>query len=188
MAHDLPPICDRNGWVECDTAEQIDVVRSAMDKPARKARLPLILLGIVVCVFVACLGFGLYSTILLRKTSYYGHPTSGLRTILTGIVTYRETYKTYPRALSALGGSGAACTTASATTACLIDDVLASGKKSGIIYHYILKDGAEGFTLTADPASQKNPPQDHYFADQTGVIRVEVGRVATANSLPLGYE
>jgi len=161
-----------------------------MHKPDRRVRLWIIFLGIVVCLLVAWLALGLYSRVQLRKmTSLYPQPQSSLRIFLTAIVIYRETYKTYPPTLSALGGSAATCTAgASAATACLIDNVLASGEKSGIRYHYTLKDGAEGFTLTADPANQKNPPQDHYFTDQTGIIRVEVGRVATADSPPIKYE
>ena len=168
------------------------MVQSAMHKPDRRVRLLFILLGIVVCLLVAWLALGLYSRVQLRKmtlASLYPQPQSSLRILLTAIVTYRETYKKYPPTLSALGGSAATCTEgASAATACLIDNVLASGEKSGITYHYTLKDGAEGFTLTADPATQKNPPQDHYFTDQTGIIRVEVGRVATADSPPIRYD
>jgi hypothetical protein len=160
-----------------------------MHKPNGKVRLSFILLGIVVCLLVAWLALGLYSRVWLRKmTSFYPQP-GGLRILLTAIVTYRQTYKAYPPTLSALGGTVATCTAgASAAAACLIDNVLASGEKSGITYHYTLKDGAEGFTLTADPANQKNSPQDHYFTDQTGIIRVEVGRVATAGSPPVKYE
>jgi hypothetical protein len=120
--------------------------------------------------------------------SHDHQPESGLRTFLTAIVMYRETYKLYPPTLSALGGDVARCNTGvSAAAACLIDNVLASGEKSGFTYHYTLKEGAKGFTLTVDP-NQDNPPQHHFFTDQTGVIREEVGRFATADSPPIKYE
>ena len=159
-----------------------------MRKPEPRTRILIIVLGIVACFLAAWLGFGLYSRIQFQKMdSHYHQPESGLRSFLTAMVIYRETYKTYPPALSALGGSAATCTAgANAASACLIDNVLASGEKSGFAYHYTLKDGAEGFTLNVDPENQ-NVPQ-HFFTDQTAVIRVEVGRVATADSPPIKYQ
>src|ERR1700675_3319854 len=104
-----------------------------MRKSDRRIRLPFILLGTVACLLVAWLGFGLYSRIQFQKMDSHDHqPESGLRTFLTAIVMYRETYKLYPPTLSALGGDVARCNTGvSAAAARLIDDVLASGEKSG---------------------------------------------------------
>jgi len=52
-----------------------------------------------------------------------------LRVILTGIIEYEYTYKTYPPTLSAHGGPPG--WTHSAEHAELIDDLLAAGVKSG---------------------------------------------------------
>src|SRR5260370_8816850 len=104
-----------------------------MSKLDRRTRLLFILLGFVACLLVAWLGFGQYSRIQFQKMASPSHqPESGVRNFLTGIVMYRETYKLYPPTLSALGGDDARCHTGtSATDACLIDNVLASGEKSG---------------------------------------------------------
>jgi hypothetical protein len=60
-----------------------------------------------------------------------------MSTILAGIDAYKQTYKTYPSTLSVLGGAPETCATvATAAAACLIDNVLASGEKSGYNYRY----------------------------------------------------
>ena len=113
-----------------------------------------------------------------------------MNAIFAGIVQYKQTYRTYPPTLSALGGDPDTCVKgATAVAACLIDPVLASGLKSGYIIHYKASATTQSgrldtFTVTADPVSDQGANQRHYFLDQTGVTRVEVGRSATAASRP----
>jgi hypothetical protein len=110
-----------------------------------------------------------------------------LRVILTGLIEYEHTYKTYPPTLSALGGPTSG--TPSAKHAELIDDLLAAGLKSGYVYRYkpidTWRSGRfDAFTVIADPLATEGTKQRHYFVDQTGVIRVETDRPATTGSPP----
>ncbi|MGH9602198.1 MAG: pili assembly chaperone [Terriglobales bacterium] len=124
-----------------------------------------------------------------RISSGESNFVGSLRTINTANVTY---YSTYPKrgfapSLRALGGP-APCTT-SAETACLIDDVLANGLKSGYRYSYRAfdhdRDGVfEAYTVNSHPIDP-SAGQRHFFTDQSGVIRFELGKPATANSPPL---
>jgi hypothetical protein len=111
-----------------------------------------------------------------------------LDSILKGLQIYRKAYKTYPPTLSALGGSPTTCAKGgSSTEACLVDNVLANGEKSGYRFHYSVFGSTESgridaFSLTADPVNATNLNLRHYFADQTGMIRVELGHPATEAS------
>ncbi|SRR5713226_2736273 len=145
-----------------------------------------IAIGTVVGLVVLLLAYGLY----LWRWLPLDKPTPGVSAILAGMDQYKETYKTYPPTLSALGGAPETCATvATAAAACLIDNVLASGEKSGYNYRYhainTTQNGRlDAFTLTSDPVHEGGTKQRHFFTDQTGVIRVETGRPATAASPP----
>ena len=113
-----------------------------------------------------------------------------LRTINTSEVTYASTYNAgYAPALAALGPpvSGGA----NPESANLIDSELAQGTKSGYVFTYILgepdRNGRIGssYSLRADPVTPGITGTNHYFTDQTGVIRVEVGREADSSSSPI---
>jgi hypothetical protein len=156
-----------------------------MPNPIIKHQVKRIAVGAVVGLLVLLSAFGLY---LWRFP--FVRPVRTMPTILAGMELYKQTYKTYPPALSALGGAPATCATvATAAAACLIDDVLASGEKSGYIFRYKAIDASrsgrfDAFTLTSDPIHE-GTKQRHFFTDQTGVIRVESGRPATAASPPV---
>jgi len=143
------------------------------------------LVGLLVLLF----GYGLYSNLSQRMIRRSDVAAPSLRTILTGIIEYQHTYKTYPPTLLALGGSPSL--TPNAEHAELIDDLLATDAKSGYSFRYKAIDTSrsgrfDAFTITADPLATEGTKQCHYFTDQTGVIRVEIGRPATAASPPLG--
>jgi hypothetical protein len=163
-----------------------------MSHPFFKRRVTRIAFGTVVGLLVLLLAYSLYSN--YREGPLFSDvPAPSLRAILSGIVEYKRTYKTYPPTLAALGGTPASCARdrdATAAAACLIDDVLASGEKSGYSYRYkaidTLGNGSfDAFTVNADPLGADQTRQLHYFTDQTGVIRVETGRPATAASPPI---
>ncbi|MGH9492294.1 MAG: hypothetical protein ACRD2K_02225 [Terriglobales bacterium] len=119
-----------------------------------------------------------------------------LRSIMTAEATYQNTY---PKAgfsadLKSLGGErpyqpGPATCRPSPAHACLLEDALAgAGVKSGFRFTYSAADtdhdGAlDAFTVQADTI--ENLPARHFFVDQTGVIRYDLGHPATAASPPL---
>jgi type II secretory pathway pseudopilin PulG len=128
----------------------------------------------------------LHSRLAANQTSAVG----SLRTLNTAAITYSETYNLgYPPGISVLGlarGGG----NPSATAAELIDEALASGTKSGYVFTYTPgeKDSAgkiTTYTIRADPVVPGNTGVNHYFTDQTGVIRQESNRPANAESTPL---
>jgi len=151
-----------------------------------KSRLPRLAVLVSASLLILLFGWGWF----VWQAVLHDHRNSGISSILTGIVQCEQTYKTYPPKLSALGGDPATCAKgATVTNACFIDDILASGLKSGYVYHYRASAPPAGgrlgaFTLTADPVNDERASQRHYFLDQTGVIRVETGRPATPASRP----
>ena len=111
-----------------------------------------------------------------------------IRTINTVSVQYSTTYGGYPTSLQALGGPAGG--TAAASSAELIDNVLAAGTKSG--YTFTFTTGATdgngnviAYTLTGVPTSVGTTGQRQFFTDQSGVIRANATGAATLNSTPL---
>jgi hypothetical protein len=128
-----------------------------------------------------------------------------LRTLNEAATGYWLVYKRYPASLSVLGRPLAG-------TPPLIDEELASGKKSGYVFTYSAgeKDVAgvpyeiyvdpdtglqaarpasparvDAYTIHADPLTPGTTGQNHYFTDQTGVIRQERDRPANEQSSPV---
>lgn len=124
-----------------------------------------------------------------RSIVNQGSAAGSLRTINTAQTTYAETYKKgYSPSLKALGpppGNGQP----SASAAGLIDDVLASGKKSGYFFVYMpgSPDKAghiKTYTLVARPVNGAGT--NSYFSDESGLIRqTSEDRLATAKDPPI---
>jgi hypothetical protein len=106
-----------------------------------------------------------------------------LRTINTACIFYSTSDGGYPRTLASLGPV-AAGGRAGATSADLIDSVLANGQKSGYLFSY--RRTAEGYIVNADPVTPGTTGQRHFFTDQTGVIRAKPDGPANENSPPIG--
>jgi type IV pilus assembly protein PilA len=139
---------------------------------------------LVKALFLSGLGWVVFGFMLgdeLRHEHWRGHgneasAVGSLRTINTSEVTYASTYsKGFSPRLAALGPV-APGSQPSATSAGLIDSVLASGQKSG--YNFIYTPGprdAEGrilsYTVIAQPATPGVSGQRSFFTDQTGVVR-----------------
>ena len=71
---------------------------------------------------------------------------------LIGEVTYNNTYPAQFATLAQLGPGGATCTTPAAANACLIDNLLASSKKSG--YTFYVTAGAAGTGTYTDETAE----------------------------------
>jgi hypothetical protein len=127
---------------------------------------------------------------------------TALHTINQAAASYRATYGNgFPPGLEVLPGMGAP----DCNHAGLIDSDLASGERSGYIFHYALRGppanggspafassakgcntaGGGGYSVTADPQKRGTTGERSFYTDDTGVIRVEINRSAGAASAPL---
>jgi len=126
-----------------------------------------------------------------RQAASQASAVQGLRTIDAAEATYRQEYlRGYSRTLDALGPSPK-LPSPDASGADLIDELLARGRKGDYIFTYTAgPPNAAGeissYALTADP----DPPctgWNHYFTDETGVIRqTQENRPATVRDPTLG--
>src|SRR5262249_44196751 len=94
-----------------------------------------------------------------------------MRTIVTAEISYNSTYQQGFTALASLGGA-APCTTAVSTAACLIDNVLGSGTKSG----YTVAANPQGtnnsaFVASATPLTPNVTGVSTFCTDPSGVVR-----------------
>ena len=107
-----------------------------------------------------------------------------LGTIVEAQEQYRSKYRTYAEHLYELGpprDGGAS----SEEGAALIPRDLALGQRYG--YNFEVHGYGDSFTATADPVALggEPPAERHFFSDQSGVIRENVGGPANASSKPV---
>lgn len=130
-----------------------------------------------------------------RQTADQSWAVAGLRSINSAANTYATTYgHGYPSSLAAMGppksDSPPTPPTPNENAAGLVEENLASGLRSNYQFTYLAgnTDGAQKiqtYTLHADPIAMNAMGYDHYFTDQTGVIRFESGREANERSRPI---
>ena len=148
----------------------------------------LIELLIVVAIILIIAAIAIPNLMRSRMAADESSAVGSLRTINTAEVTYNTNYPTvgYTGTLAQLGGSPATCATAtgaSSTTACLIDNVLATGTKSG--YNFAIG-GTTGtpavtYTSSATPVSPGKSGQRYFCSDQSGVIEYLLTGACTGN-------
>ena len=146
--------------------------------------------GVALIPFLIIAAIAIPSLLRSRIAGNQAYAVGGLRTINTAAITYASTYNQgYPTSLAALGPSRSGGAP-DADAADLIDEVMASGTRSGYIFTYTPGEkGADGrvdkYTLQADPVVSGNTGVNHYFTDETGVIRQETDRPASKESPPI---
>jgi len=132
----------------------------------------LIELLLVVTVILIIAAIAVPNFLKSRLRANEASAVASLRVINTAAVTFSITYPDlgFPAQLTTLGGANPC--SASSTQACLIDDVLAQGTKSGYSFAWT-GDGAVPsvtFVVTATPKVVGGSGQQMYCTDQTGVI------------------
>jgi type IV pilus assembly protein PilA len=147
----------------------------------------LIELLIVVAIILIIAAIAIPNLIRARISANESSAVGSIRTINTAEVSYATTYPAigFAAQLPDLGGASP-CTAPVSTAACLIDDVLAQGTKSGYTFTAIEKAGSG---TSIDPYTQyfstaiaqsASSGQRAFCSDETGVIRYELGSPATA--------
>lgn len=133
----------------------------------------LVELLIVVAVILIIAGIAIPNFIQSKMRANEAAAVQNSRNITTAEVVYSTTYGIgFSNGLVPLAGNG---TTVDQNNAGLIDDVLASGIKSGYTYAYVaLTTDANGnvtsYSLNADPQTSTTG-QLHFYTDQSAVIR-----------------
>jgi prepilin-type N-terminal cleavage/methylation domain-containing protein len=111
----------------------------------------LIELLIVVAIILIIAAIAIPNLIRSKMAANESSAVASLRTINTAEVTYNNTYPGQFGALTSLGGASP-CGTPSSTGACLIDNLLSLGTKSG--YTFALPTiTTTGYNSTATPAA-----------------------------------
>jgi prepilin-type N-terminal cleavage/methylation domain-containing protein len=149
----------------------------------------LIELLIVVAIILIIAAIAIPNLLRSRMAANEASAVGSLRTINTAEVTYATTYQAQGFAVLAnLGGPAGACATATgatSTTACLIDDVLATtAVKSGYTFATTVGGGTPAVTYfsTALPQVVGQSGQRAFCSDQSGVIRANLSGTACANT------
>ena len=146
----------------------------------------LIELLIVVAIILIIAAIAIPNLLRSRMAANEASAVGSLRTINTASVTYSTTYGIgYPANLTNLSPASSA----TSTSADLIDSVLAGGTKSGYTFTYTGATAVSGsvnsYTLTAVPVTRGTTGQRTFFTDQSGVIRFDATGTADVTSTPL---
>jgi type IV pilus assembly protein PilA len=149
----------------------------------------LIELLIVVAIILIIAAIAIPNLLRSRMSANEASAVGSLRTINTAEVTFATTYPSVGFAnLASLGGAAATCATAAgatSTTACLIDDVLATtAVKSG--YTFTATPGAQTpsvtYASTGYAQVQGQSGQREFCSDQSGVIRANATAATCSNA------
>jgi prepilin-type N-terminal cleavage/methylation domain-containing protein len=147
----------------------------------------LIELLVVVAVILIIAAIAIPNYIQSKMRANEASAVQSLRNIVTAEIVYSSTYGIdYSNTLLQLSGTGV---TPDQNNAGLIDELLASGTKSGyqITYTQLTTD-AQGntatYSVTADPLTSTTG-QRHFYADQTCVIRSNPSVPAGPSDPPL---
>jgi type IV pilus assembly protein PilA len=146
----------------------------------------LIELLIVVAIILIIAAIAIPNLLRSRMAANEASAVGSLRTINTACVTYSSTYGVgFPAALSNLGTSG----NASSTSADLIDNILATGVKSGYAFVYAssaaVSNVVPAYQIQANPLTWNQTGTRYFFTDQSGVIRFNISAAATVSDTPI---
>jgi type IV pilus assembly protein PilA len=152
----------------------------------------LIELLIVVAIILIIAAIAIPNLLRSRMSANEASAVGSLRTINTAEVTFATTYPDVGfTALGSLGGAAATCATATgatSTTACLIDDVLATTAiKSGYTFAATAAGGppAVQYSATGLPQVVGQSGQRGFCSDQSGVIRYNTAGTCILADSPL---
>jgi len=152
----------------------------------------LIELLIVVAIILIIAAIAIPNLLRARMAANESSAVASVRTINTGMVTYNSSYPTVGFATALTNLAGASPCTPSSVTACLIDNVLGTGTKSG--YNFLAA-GSGGtpqvqYTAAGTPVTLNQTGNRSFCSFEDAVVRVDpaggaIAAGACAALLPL---
>jgi type IV pilus assembly protein PilA len=136
----------------------------------------LIELLIVVAIILILAAIGIPNFMRSKIAANEAATVQNMRTVTAAEYGYQNLYGIgYSATLADLGGAGTGPTAAN-----LIDNVLASGTKSGYVVGYAptnldANGNPLGFTINTSPVLANSTGTRYFYVDQSGVIRWKVG-------------
>lgn len=151
----------------------------------RQARgFSLIELLIVVAIILVIAAIAVPSYLRARIEADESGAVAALRTLNTAQVTYNTAYPSvgFAATLASLGGTS--CNPASSTGACLIDEVLASGTRSGYVF---TESGVTGtpnstYQIFGSPSLWNSSGINYFCSFQDAVVRTSTTTIANCDS------
>ena len=142
-----------------------------MEVAKREAGFSLIELLVVIAIVGIIAAIATPGLKRARQHAHSGSATQSMRTVTTAEYSYQIRTKTYAT-LATLHAQG------------LIQSDLADGDKSRYIFILTLGPDAKTFVLTATPKDEPGV-LDHFYVNESGVIRFNTGAPADVNSSPI---
>ena len=144
----------------------------------------LIELLIVVAIILIIAAIAIPNLLAARMSANEASTVQSIRTIQSSETAYATSYPAvgFSTNLSDLSDGNTNPCVAIPTQACLIDSILASGKKSGYTFTWT-GDGQTpslGYTINADPLLRGSSGRRSFFTNYPGVIRYNNSAPATA--------
>lgn len=164
--------------------------RRATNRVTRSSGFSLIELLIVVAIILIIAAIAIPSFLRSKMAANEAAAIENTRTITTSNVVYSTTYGVGYAANLAKMATPPPPGPVTANAAGLLDNILASGTKSGYVYTYVAGPlGAGGaidaYTLQADPLTSNITGTRHFFVDATGVIRFNSAGAAGPTDSPV---
>jgi type IV pilus assembly protein PilA len=186
-------LLDLNEW-SCDVwglAERDSLLGELKGNEMRRKStgFSLIELLIVVAIILIISSIAIPSLMRSKMAANQSSAVASLRMINTAMAEFSTDYPSvgFASGLSVLGGSPSACaapTGASSTQACLIDNVLAMGTKSGYVFTAAGGTSVPAVTYTslAVPQVPGTTGQNAYCSDQSGVLYYDLSGTGCTNA------
>jgi len=143
----------------------------------------LIELLIVVAIILIIASIAIPNLLAVRRNAHEAAAAEAIRTINAAQISYNSTYPTvgFAGTLSALGGAN--CAPPSSSSACLIDNQIASGTKNGYTFTLAGVTGtpAATYRIIASPTVPNQTGVRYFCSSPDGAVRVSMSAISACD-------
>ena len=144
----------------------------------------LIELLIVVAIILIIAAIAIPNLLRARIAANESSAVASVRTINTAEISYNSSYPTVGFAATLAALSGTSCAAPTSAAACLIDNALSSGTKSG--YTFVMSNASgtpvASYQINATPLNQGNTGVRYFCSIADAVVRVPTTATACAST------